>query len=248
MDYAEAVRLARGNDERGFGVLYEKTFKYAFSRARMYMKNDDDAADVVQDAYISAFSKLNMLEEPEKFPAWLKTVVANTAKNALKKKNPLVFSDLAEEEDTEYEIEDDCEDMNPELSYTREETRQMVREMIDVLPDAQRVCIMMFYLEERSIKEIAQELGCSENTVKSRLKYGRDHIREQGETMRKKGYTLYGMDPLPLFLHLFREECAYREKENVYTAIKNRVAEQVITRKRMQNAAGMGMQNSLLRL
>lgn len=242
MDYTEAVRLARENDERGFGYLYGETFDHAIFQARMYMKNDDDAADVVQDAYISAFSKLDMLEEPEKFPAWFKTVVSNTAKNALKKKNPLVFSALVEEEDTEYEIEDDRADMNPELSYTREETRQMVQDMIDALPDAQRVCIMMFHLEEKSIKEIAEELGCSENTVKSRLKYGRDNIREQGEVMQKKGYTLYGVAPLPLFLYLFRQECAYREKEGFYAAIKRRIAEQVITGKGIQNAAGVGMQ------
>lgn len=239
MDYMEAVSLARENDERGFGVLYEKTSSQAFLQARMYMKNEDDAADVVQDAYIRAFSKLDMLEEPEKFPAWFKTIVGSTAKNALKKKNPLVFSSLAEEEDTEYEIEDDRADINPELSYTREETRQMVQGMIDGLSDEQRVCIVMFHLEEKSIKEIAEELGCSENTVKSRLKYGRDKIREQGEAMQKKGYTLYGVAPLPLFLYLLRWESVYLENEGSYAAIKERIVRQLTVGRGVQSAEGV---------
>ena len=78
-----------------------------------------------------------------------------------------------QEEDFTALIQDERIENQPELSYTREETRKLVHELIDSLSDEQRVCILMFHIEGESIKDIAQTLGCSENTVKSRLNYGR---------------------------------------------------------------------------
>lgn len=239
MNYTEAVALALAGDERGFGVLYEKTFKKAYKQAYMYMKNEHDAADVLQDAYIKAFERLDTVENPEKFPVWFQKIVWSTAMNALKKKNPLAFSDLVEEEDEEYEVEDDYVDFIPEMSYTREETRRFAHEMIDALPDSQRICIIMFHLEEKSIKEIAEELGCSENTVKSRLKYGRENIRAQGEVLQKKGYSLYGVAPLPFLLYLLRQEGVYLESDGFYTGLKASLAEKVVSTKGIQSSAGV---------
>ena len=83
-----------------------------------------------------AFSKLDTLQEPENFPAWLGQIVANTAKNALVKKNPILFSDVAEQTDIEdyaENIEAEDIDSQPELSYTRDETKLLVHELIDSL-------------------------------------------------------------------------------------------------------------------
>ena len=110
------------------------------------MKNEDAAQDVVQDAYIKAFAKLDTLTSPEAFPAWLGMIVANTAKNELAKKNPMLFSDMGteeQEEDFENLIADEEISNQPELSYTRQETQMLVREMIDSLSDEQRVCVLM---------------------------------------------------------------------------------------------------------
>ena len=159
MNYTEAVRLARIGDERGFGYLYESTYRSKYYLALQYMKNREAAEDVLQDAYLKAFSKLDMLEQPEHFSAWLGQIVANTAKNALAKNNPLLFTDVAAEteiEDFVDRVEDDDVTGQPELSYTREETRELVRELIDALSDEQRMCILMFHIEGISIKEIAQ--------------------------------------------------------------------------------------------
>lgn len=209
MDYAEAIRLAKAGEEKGFTFLYEETYKSKFYFAVQYMKNEEAAQDVLQDAYLKAFSKLDTLETPEAFPGWLGKIVANTAKNALVKKNPLLFSDIAAEEENaefEYQIEDDRLEYQPETAYTKQETQQMVHELMDTLSEEQRVCVLMFHIEGMSIKEIAAELGCSENTVKSRLKYGRDHLKIKAEDLRKKGYKLYSIAPIPLLLYLLRTE------------------------------------------
>ena len=55
-----------------------------------------------------------------------------------------------------------------EITYTEKETQEMVHEMLDTLPDDQRMCILMFHFEGASIREIAEAMECSENTVKFR--------------------------------------------------------------------------------
>ncbi|MCD8123823.1 MAG: sigma-70 family RNA polymerase sigma factor [Lachnospiraceae bacterium] len=209
MTYTEAVELARNGEERGFGFLYQNTYKSKLYLALQYMKNEEDARDILQDAYMKAFTKLDSLQNPERFPAWLGQIVANTAKNALVKKNPVLFSDVAadaEEEPFEYRIEDEDVSRQPELSYTTEETRQLVRELMDSLSEEQRICILMFHIEDASIREIAEALNCSENTVKSRLNYGRKNIKKKAGELQKKGYKLYGLAPLAFLLLLYHED------------------------------------------
>lgn len=78
-------------------------------------------------------------------------------KNALVKKNPILFTDVEEQTDmADYteKIEDDDIDGQPELSYTREETKTLVHELIDSLSEEQRMCILMFHIEDISIMYI----------------------------------------------------------------------------------------------
>ncbi len=230
MTYTEAINLARAGEERGYGFLYEKTYKSKYYLALQYMKNEEEAEDVLQEAYIKAFSKLDTLENPEAFQGWLGMIVANTAKNMLAKKRPLLFSDLAvddEGEAFEYQIEDDDLEVQPELSYTRQETKELVHELIDSLSEEQRLCILMFHIEGISISEIARTMDCSENTVKSRLNYGRKNLRMKAEDLQKKGYKLYSVAPLPLFLMLLRSEETYLAAEGNLSAAGKLVADQV---------------------
>lgn len=209
MNYKEAVSLAKDGKDAGFQYLYESTYKSKYYLAVKYMKNEDAAQDVLQDAYLKAFSQLDTLQDPEKFPSWLGIIVGNTAKNALKKNNPLLFSEVMAENDEEpfeYEVEDESTCFQPEISYTQKETQMLVRELIDSLSEEQRICILMFEIEGISIKDIAAALQCSENTVKSRLNYGRKNIKKKAEALQKKGYKLYSLAPLPLFLWLLRAE------------------------------------------
>ncbi len=209
IDYTEAVSLAKAGEEQGFGYLYENTYKTKYYLALQYMKNPEAAEDVLQDAYIKAFSKLDTLKDPENFPAWLGQIVANTAKNALVKKNPLLFTDVEEQgelEDLAEKIEDEDATRQPELSYTREETKELVHELIDSLTEEQRMCILLYHIEDLPIKDIAKALGCSENTVKSRLNYGRKNLKIKAEDLQKKGYKLYSLAPLPLLLLLLQTD------------------------------------------
>ncbi len=204
MQYTHAIKAAMEGKEEGFSFLYNHTYKDKYYIALKYMGNDTDAQDVLQEAYTKAFQKLDSLDDHEKFPQWLGMIVANTAKNALQKKKPLTFSDITPEndegEDIALEIEDEQTDYQPEVVYTQKETQDLVREMIGSLSDEQRMCILMFYMENQSIKEIAGTLGCSENTVKSRLNYGRKALKNRADDLESRGYKLRGAAPLPFLL------------------------------------------------
>ena len=210
MNYKQAVEAALQGNADAFSALYESTQNNMYYLALKYMKNPDDAKDVLQDAYIKAWQSLPTLKDPEHFPAWLGRIVANTAKNMLVKKKPDLFSDLEKEnEDGDefvFQIEDENTSYQPELNYTQKETQILVRELIDSLSDEQRFCILMYHLEGQSIKEIAETLDVSENTVKSRLNYGRKALKNKAEELKKKGYQLYSIAPLPLLLYLLRSE------------------------------------------
>ncbi len=212
MTYTEAVEKALKGDTTGFDFLYNSTKNNKYYLALKYVKNEEAAKDVLQEAYIRAWKNLDKLKEPERFESWLSQIVVNTAKNELEKRNhtPLDLraeSSSEEEDDTEiFDRAVSSWDNVPELEYTKEETRQLVHELIDSLSDEQRFVVIAFELEGMTTKEIAEQLGCSEATVKSRLRYGRNNIKEKAEELQKKGYKLYGIAPIALLLYLLRED------------------------------------------
>lgn len=206
----EAVKSAKKNSNDAFTYLYEHTYKKAYYTALKFMKTEDLALDVVQDSYIKAFDKIATLEDESKFESWLCQIVARNALNELKKNNPLLFSETETEEgsdisDTFY---DDRIETQPELKMDKEETSRLVQEMMADLSEEQRICITMFYADDLSVKEIAESLNVSENTVKSRLNYGRKNIKEKVLELEKKGTKLYGIVPFVFFLMLFKNEAA----------------------------------------
>jgi len=245
MDYQEPIALAQAGKEEGFRFLYEATYRSKYYLALQYMKNEEAAKDVLQDAYIRAFSKLDQLKQPEAFPGWLGRIVANTAKNRLVKNEPMLFSDVSANDDSEgveYRIEDEKIENQPELAYTKQELRELVHELIGSLSEEQRMCILLFYIEGASIREIASTLGCSENTVKSRLNYGRKNLKAKAEELKKKGYKLYGVAPLPLLLYLLRAQEAGMSETGTFTEVGKEIAKSVFRDSAAQRASSSSMQ------
>ena len=210
VDYTEAVEQAKAGREEGFSYLYEMTYRNKLYIAMKYMKNEDEAMDVLHDSYVKAFERLSGLQDANSFPGWLSTIVANTARNALRDRHTVNFSDMQREdqdgETFEYSIADENMTAQPEMACTTKETQEMVQELIGSLSDEQRMCVLMFHIEGYSIKDIATVLGCSENTVKSRLNYGRKNIKAKAEELQKKGYKLYSYTPMCLLVYLLMAE------------------------------------------
>lgn len=203
------VQRARANDQQALAEIYEISSPAVYKAIRVLIKDEDTVYDILQDTYVKAFTRLDQLQDAEKLIPWLKMIANNRAKDWLKKSKPVFFTDISgtEEEDNvsfEESIEDVRSDMNPEMSMDEKEVRRLVMEILDQLPEDQRIVIGMFYYEEMSVKDIAAALEVSENTVKSRLSYGRKKIKEQVLDLEKHGTKLYNVAPFVFFLYLLR--------------------------------------------
>lgn len=206
--YTEAVQKAMKGDQEAYTYLYEKTYTKCFYLARKFLNSEHTAQDIVQDAYVKAFKSLDTLEDPEKFPSWIGTIVSNLAKNELKRRKVTLFSETENEDgqDISDTFVDDRVSVQPEIVMDQNETTRLMKEIIDTLTDEQRICVTMFYMEQMSVKEMASVLEVSENTVKSRLNYGRQKIKDKVLDLEKKGTKLYGLAPIPFFLLLLKED------------------------------------------
>ena len=216
----ELVLLARQDDQNAINELYNQTFKKAYFIARTAIKSSDgdyssQIEDILQDAYVKAFSSLDKMEDPEKFQGWLDTIVINRCKDFLKKKKPTLFSDMASENSDDGSIlefedsrENDRMEFKPEESVDYGETKRLIAEMLDRMPEDQKMCLLMYYYEEMSVRQIAEAMDCSEGTIKSRLNYARKNLKGQVLELEKKGTKLYCMTLLPFLYWFFREQAA----------------------------------------
>lgn len=173
---ALAARLQAG-DGRVFNDLYEATRPAAYFTALKIARNEQDAEDILQEAYIQLLDKIKSLENPQTFPSWFNQIVANKAKDYLKKKNPQFLEDAGAERAYTEETEDDDRDFIPEDSMDKIELQLEMMRIIDSLSDVQRTCVLLYYYDEMPVKEIAASLDVSEAAVKSRLFHARREIK-----------------------------------------------------------------------
>ena len=206
----DLLKRARSKDQQALAEIYSQSCSAVYRVIRVLVKDEDTVNDLVQDTYVKAFSRLDQLQDEAKLVPWLKMIANNTAKDWLKKCKPVYFNELAGESDDtddlsfEENIEDENIDLNPEMAMDRLEVSRLVMEILDQLPEDQRMVIGMFYYEEMSVKDIAEVLGVSDNTVKSRLNYGRKKIKELVLDLEKKGTRLYNVAPFAFFIYLLR--------------------------------------------
>lgn len=203
------LERARNQEEDALAEIYNQSSSAVYRVIKVLVKDEDTVYDILQDTYVKAFTRLDQLQDESKLVPWLKMIANNTAKDWLKKCKPVLFTDMSgdnESDDLSFEesIEDERTDLNPEMAMDEKEVRRLVLEILDQLPEDQRLVIGMFYYEEMSVKDIAFTLGVSDNTVKSRLSYGRKKVKELVLDLEKKGTKLYTAAPFAFFLYLLR--------------------------------------------
>lgn len=208
-DLAALIEKAKRNDQEAISELYWYSSSELLRVVKVMVKDDDTVNDILQDTYIKAFARLDQLQNPERLIPWLKVIANNTTKDWLKKKKPILFSEMSNQEGMDglsfVETRESTDiDVNPEMAADEKEVQRLVMEILDQLPEDQRMVVGMFYYEEMPVKDIAETLGVSENTVKSRLVYARKKIKEQVLELEKKGTKLYTVAPFIFFLYLLR--------------------------------------------
>ena len=85
----DLVRQAAAGDQGAWEQLYLRTQRDIYRSIRAIVRNEDDAEDILQDAYVRAFERIGQLQEPEKFLPWLRSIAVNTARNHLKAAKPV---------------------------------------------------------------------------------------------------------------------------------------------------------------
>ena len=199
----ELVLSAKNGNKKAFDKLYKLTSNDVWFTCVSLLKDEENAKDIMQETYITAFLKLDTLKDEEKFCGWLTAIATNKSKNKLKGK-------------VEYQIDDEVliaktetdELMLPEEYINKAEKRKVLLQIIeDTLSFNQYQVVLMFYFNELSIAEIAQALEISEGTVKSRLNSSRAKMKTAIEDYENKsGDKLHGVVFVPFFTTIFREQ------------------------------------------
>lgn len=209
-DMERLIKSAKEGNQEALTAIYAKTSGKAYYLAMQFLKDEDQAQDILQDSFIKAFQNLDSLKEPEKFQGWLNTIVVNKSKDYLKRKKTVLFSQMVQgdDEDATVDFEDESGQFSPEKTVDYSETKRLIQNMIDGLPKEQRLAIILRYLEDMPVKQIAQIMECSEGTVKSRLNYGRKTIKEKVLMLEKQGTKLYCAPLIPFLFWMFQQEYA----------------------------------------
>lgn len=146
-----------------------------FYHCRKMLKDEDDALDATQEILIAMLTKLDTLKEPAAFWGWLSAMTANYCRNVLRRgKREIQIPEDEEGNSMLDTFETLDEQAIPDKALDSEESRRMIMDLIDGLPEAQRLCVLMYYYDEMGVKDIAAALETSEGTIKSRLNYELD--------------------------------------------------------------------------
>lgn len=200
-DYKNIVPKAQSGDPKALDELYGSTSRAVYFTCLSFLKNEQDAEDLMQNTYITAFRKLETLKQPEKFEPWIKRIAANLCKDFLYKKGTHPNEPLDEES-----FDDVDENFLPDEYVIAAEKRGIVMKIMrEQLSDVLYQTVIMFYFDEMSVAEIAEEMSCPEGTVKYRLNAARAKIKNGVLDYEKKsGDKLYAFVGLPGSLFLAR--------------------------------------------
>ena len=205
----ELLNLARAGDREAMAALYDCTHQEVYRTAHALLRDEDLVLDVQQETYLHAFSHLDQLRDAGSFLPWLRKIAVNEARSQLRKRTPLLFSELnPDEADTvpEPTLRSEDPDADPALHLEQKENARLVREILDELSDGQRMLVAMYYYENVPIKQIAETLQISPGTVKSQLARSRRKVEERVRKLEQEGVKLYGLGPIPFLVALLRNE------------------------------------------
>ena len=178
-----------------------------FYHCKKMLRNEDDALDATQEILIAMLTKLDSLKEPAAFWGWLSAMTANYCRNVLRRGGREVQIPEDEEGNSLLDTFETLDAQTvPDKAMDSAESRRMIMELIDNLPEPQRLCVLMYYYDEMAVKDIAAALDTSEGTVKSRLNYARKAIKEGVDRYAAQGVKLYGLAPLPFLAYLLKQE------------------------------------------
>lgn len=174
--FSRYVHGALSGDKTAYETLYNLTKDALFFAILNITKNEQEAISIMKESYTNAFENLTSLKKPEIFDVWLNRIASYSAYISITEKNPDVFNNVAEK--FEWNDEDNFDQL-PQETIDDKDTRNVVKGIIENLPDDQRLLIIMHYYQEMSLSAIVSTLDLPENTVMCILSYARDGIKKE---------------------------------------------------------------------
>jgi RNA polymerase sigma-70 factor, ECF subfamily len=191
---ALVARLREG-DEAAYELVVRREGGKLLAMARRFLRNEDDARDAVQEAFLSAFRSIATFAQGSRFSTWLHRIVINACLMKLRS--------------SRRRAEDSIEELLPKFAadghqlnhptpgwngsaeeiLQRSETRALVRRSIDQLPDTYRAVLLLRDVEELTTAEAARLLGVTENAVKIRLHRARQALRSLLEPFFRRAFA-----------------------------------------------------------
>lgn len=197
----EIVKEMQGGDLEHLAQFIDMTHDFLYRQTRKYCDIEDEREQAVQQTYHIVIRKIGTLKEPENILAWMSVIAAHESAAIMRerKDSSIVSYDSigsdANEEDPERWQNKVLEDTSNNIDDYIEKTSMAsaMNEIMGMLPDYQRLPLWMYYGQGIPITEIADNMGVSENTIKSRLKQGRDKLYKMKGEFLKRGIEVAGV-------------------------------------------------------
>lgn len=175
----QAALVAPEGDTRAFAELVRRHQSKVLANCRHLTRSPDDAEDLAQEVFVKLFFKLGLFEGRAKFGTWLQRIKVNHCLNFMKARRGRTYVELSESEAADVSalrIEDTAS-----AEVDLEQQRSRIRAVLDSLPDALRVPLVMCDVDEMTYAEIQAELGLGASATKMRIARARREFRRRWE-------------------------------------------------------------------
>lgn len=188
--------------EKELEQLYNEAYKAVYWTAMSILKNKEEAEDVVQDTFITAYESYDTLKDKTKAVAWVKKIAANKCLNIVTRRRTVNADDEFLEN-----TEDISDNFLPDSIVESKEKRKIIMDIINnSLSEETAMTIILFYFNDMSTKEIAERLDIPQGTVLSRLNYAKKKIKKEVEKYEKDNKDKLFVMGAPFLTLLFEKE------------------------------------------
>ncbi len=173
----QLVAKVQKGDRHSFDLLVLKYQHKVMSLVRRFVKDQSEAEDVAQEAFIKAYRAINSFRGDSAFYTWLYRIAVNTAKNTLDARKRRPGSDLDIDDAEDFAFSDSLRmDENPENLLASEDMHRIIEETLASLPEDLRKALMLREFDGLSYEDIASMMDCPIGTVRSRIFRAREAI------------------------------------------------------------------------
>lgn len=198
------IQSALNQNQQAIAAIYHIARTPMYNEIHLLVASPEDCEELYQDALGKVLAHLDQLKDPAKFRAWAKVIARNTAIDFLRRQGRFAGKETHDEEAIG-NVADTNPDAQPVELTERSEVARQLNTLLHELPDDQRVILVMQASEQVTYREIAEQMGLNENTVRSKALYAKRKLRTRITEMRKAGIAAFVFVPLHYLGFLIRK-------------------------------------------